>query len=193
MSVMPRVPRWKAWAGPLRPMNSAEAFLEGYRPGGRACLVLDAVLPGIGGIELLRRLRTGGDPIPVLIVTGKSDVGMAVAAMKAGARDFIEKPFGIDTLNSAIELAFQQPPALTERRRKAAERLATLTPRQREVLDRVLAGHPSKNIAVDLGISRRTVENHRAAVMERTGVASLPDLARLAFSAGWRGMDDANS
>jgi len=108
--------------------------------------------------------------------------------MKSGAVDFIEKPFDMATLDRALTLAFEQHehPGETDTAREAAEQLSRLTPRQREVLDLVLAGHPSKNIAVDLDISQRTVENHRAAIMERTGATSLPDLARLAFSAGWK-------
>src|SRR4029077_9363464 len=114
------------------------------------------------------------------------DVPMAVKAMKAGALDFIEKPIGRAELLASIERALelsQDANKLLEVREAAAAHLAGLTPRQRDVMERVLAGQPSKNIAADLGISRRTVENHRAAIMKRTGSKSVPALARLALLA----------
>lgn len=165
---------------------SAEAFLEAYRPGGEACLLLDAKLPGMSGFELLARLRRSGDLLPAIMVTGFSDVGAAVQAMKSGASDFIEKPVRAATLRSALDRALAQSRDLGKLaawRRKAADSLASLTARQREVLTRVLAGEPSKNIAADLGISQRTVETHRAEIMRRTGTRSLPALARLALAA----------
>jgi two-component system CheB/CheR fusion protein len=120
------------------------------------------------------------------MITGNSDVGMAVAAMKAGAADFIEKPVGGSELLAGIERALElsrDSGKLSAARAAAAGHLAALTPRQREIMDMVLAGHPSKNIAADLGISQRTVENHRAAIMRKTGTKSLPALARLALAA----------
>ena len=124
------------------------------------------------------------------MITGNSDVPMAVEAMKAGALDFIEKPIGREELIASIERALelsQDSSKLQEWRESAATHLAGLTPRQREVMDRVLAGQPSKNIAADLGISQRTVENHRASIMKRTGSKSLPALARLALVAAGGG------
>lgn len=164
----------------------AEAFLAAYRPGTEACLLLDAYLPGIGGIGLLEGLRAAHDPLPTIVFTGKSDVTIAVKAMRAGASDFIEKPVGRDALLASIARALRQSHAIElvhEEREAAARHLAGLTERQHEVLDMVLAGHPSKNIAADLGISQRTVENHRAAIMRKTGAKSLPELARLAVAA----------
>lgn len=164
----------------------AEAFLAAYRPGRESCLLLDAYLPGIGGIDLLGRLRGTSDPMPTIVMTGSSDVAMAVDAMKAGACDFIEKPVGRIALLASIAHALAQSHnigivhALQE---SAARHVAELTPRQHQVMDLVLAGHPSKNIAADLGISQRTVENHRAAVMHRMGAKSLPELARQALAA----------
>ncbi len=166
--------------------TSAEAFLEAYRPGGEACLLLDAQLPGMSGFDLLERLRQAGDLLPTIMVTGFSDVGAAVRAMKSGASDFIEKPVLTATLRAALDRALAQSLnlcTLAAWRQKATARLTSLTARQREVMARVLAGDPSKNIAADLGISQRTVETHRAEIMRRTGARSLPALARLALAA----------
>ena len=119
------------------------------------------------------------------MITGQGDVPMAVEAMKAGAADFIEKPIRRDELFASIDRALEQTrdsAKLSVRREAAATRLAGLTARQRQVMELVLAGHPSKNIATDLGISQRTVENHRAAVMKKTGSNSLSALIRLALA-----------
>ncbi len=166
--------------------ESSEAFLAGYRPGGDACLLIDAGLPGLSGLGLLAQLRGGGDMVPAIVITGRSDVKMAVAAMKAGAIDFIEKPVGADELVARLDYAFgadRDRAASDDRRADAAARLALLSSRQHEVMTMVLAGAPSKNIAADLGISQRTVEAHRAAIMLKTGCKSLPALARLAMLA----------
>ena len=165
---------------------SGEAFLAAYRPHGDACLLLDAKLPGMSGLDLLTHLRAAGDAIPVLMITGYSDVPAAVAAIHAGASDFIEKPVHRANLLAGIARATEQARDQGQRatwRQDAVDRIARLTDRQREVMGRVLAGEASKNIAADLGISQRTVETHRAAVMRRTGTQSLPGLARLALAA----------
>jgi len=166
--------------------GACEAFLEAYRPGREACLVIDAYLPGMNGLELLRQLRGAGHKLPAIMITGNSDVAIAVQAMKAGALDFIEKPIHRGELLGAIERALEQSrdsSKLTAWRAEAATHLARLTARQQQILELVLAGHPSKNIAADLGISQRTVENHRAAIMEKTGSRSIPALARLVVAA----------
>lgn len=165
---------------------TSEAFLAAFRPGGEACLLIDAYLPGLSGIEALRRLRDLGHRLPVVVMTGHSDVAIAVEAMKAGAADFIEKPVGGGELREALVRALEQSRDQNKGlawRREAASQIGNLTSRQREIMELVLAGHPSKNIAADLGISQRTVENHRAAIMTRTGAKSLPALARLAIAA----------
>jgi len=165
---------------------SCEAFLEAYRPGREACLLIDAYLPGMSGLELLQRLRDAGHKLPAIMITGRSDVPTAVQAMKAGASDFIEKPVGRSELLASVERALEQSRdvnMLVADREAAAHHMANLTPRQREIMERVLSGEPSKNIAVDLGISQRTVENHRASIMKKTGAKSLPALARLALAA----------
>jgi two-component system CheB/CheR fusion protein len=164
---------------------SAEAFLAAYRPGSDACLVIDAYLPGMNGLDLLRRLRADGDRLPAVMITGHGDVPMAVQAMKAGATDFIEKPVGRIELLASITLALEQSQDAAKasaRSEEAKTLLATLTARQRQIMAMVLAGHPNKNIAADLGISQRTVENHRATIMQKTGAKSLPALARLALA-----------
>jgi two-component system, chemotaxis family, CheB/CheR fusion protein len=165
--------------------QSAEAFLEARRPGSEGCLLIDAYLPGMSGLELLQRLGKESNRLPTIMITGQSDVPMAVQAMKAGAMDFIEKPVSSGELLASIERALEQSRDATKLsawREEAAKRIAGLTPRQREIMELVLAGHPSKNIAADLGISQRTVENHRAAIMKKTGATSLPGLARFALA-----------
>jgi len=171
---------------------SCEAFLAAYQPGRGGCLLIDAYLPGMSGLELLHRLRDGGDQLPAIMITGNSDVQMAVEAMKVGASDFIEKPIGGPELLASVAQALEQSRdagKATARRESAASHMAELTPRQRQIMDLVLAGHPSKNIAADLGISQRTVENHRALIMKKTGSKSLPALARLALAAIDRGAE----
>lgn len=172
--------------------SSCEAFLELFQPKTPACLLVDAYLPGMSGVELLQKLRADGHGLPSIMITGDSDVAMAVAAMKAGASDFIEKPVARDELIASIDRALELAGDSTKSaqwRNEALAHLSGLTTRQREVMERVLAGHPSKNIAADLGISQRTVENHRASIMKRTGSKSLPALARLALVA--EGGDEA--
>jgi two-component system CheB/CheR fusion protein len=134
----------------------------------------------------LRHLQQEGPKIPAVMMTGKADVGMAVEAMKAGASDFIEKPIGREELLASVARAFDQAhdsSKLVAWREAASAQIEGLTQRQKQIMEMVLAGAPSKNIAADLGISQRTVENHRAEIMKRTGAKSLPELARLAVAA----------
>ncbi|MDP9096273.1 MAG: response regulator [Pseudomonadota bacterium] len=163
-----------------------EQFLAAYRPGREACLVVDAAMPGMDGLELLARLDEAGHRLPAIMITGHGDVAMAVRAMKAGALDFIEKPVRTPELLASIGRALDQSRDTGERaawRAAAAAKIAGLSKRQLDVMSMVLAGHPSKNIAADLGISQRTVDNHRASIMRKTGAKSLPALARLAQAA----------
>ena len=173
---------------------SGEAFVAGHEPGsGRpedGCLLIDAALPGMSGLDLLHRLRIAGDRRPAIMITGQGGAHLAVEAMKAGAFDYLEKPIERNELLAAVERALEL--SLDDGRRSAwrdaaVGSIAGLTERQREVMGLVIAGHPSKNIAADLGISQRTVENHRAAIMDKTGSKSLPALARLAIAAAWTG------
>lgn len=163
---------------------SAEAFLEAWSPGRDGCLVVDAHMDGLSGIDLIERLFAEGSTLPAIVITGFGDIKMAVRAMKAGAVDFIEKPVHAEELLSSIARAIALPhdhDALSASKQAAEALVAGLTERQREVMAMVLAGCPSKNIAADLRISQRTVENHRAAIMRKTGAKSIPALARLAL------------
>jgi two-component system CheB/CheR fusion protein len=165
---------------------TSEAFLAAYQPSREACLLIDSNLPGMPGLELLQRVKTLDHHVPAIMITGDGDVHMAVDAMKAGAFDFLEKPFSPAELLATVDRALEQGrdiEKLSAWHADAADHLAGLTDRQRQVMDMVLAGHPSKNIAADLGISQRTVENHRATIMKKTGTKSLPALARLAIAA----------
>jgi two-component system CheB/CheR fusion protein len=165
---------------------SGKAFFAAYRAGFAACVIIDAYMPHMDGMEVLTTLRGNGDRVPAIVITGNSDVAMAVGAMKAGAFDFIEKPIGKDGLLDCLARAIAASKDSNQRaewQAAATRQLAALTPRQREIMDMVLAGHPSKNIAADLNISQRTVENHRASIMRKSGVRSLPALARLALAA----------
>jgi len=165
-----------------RAFSGAREFLEAAPWDEGVCLVLDVRMPEISGIELLKQLRARGIALPVIVMTGHGDVPMAVTAMKLGAYDFIEKPFDESHLLELIRQAAAagaQAQTRDAERAAAAERIATLTPREREVFELVTAGKLNKVIAYDLGLSARTVEIHRARVMEKTGAKSLSELVRL--------------
>jgi two-component system CheB/CheR fusion protein len=162
-------------------------FLDAYRRQDNACLLADTAISDLGGLSLLRKLGAAADPLPVIMITDRSDIGFAVEAMKAGAVDLITKPVGGAALIACIMRALAGGRLASGKeadRGEALHHFEALTPRQRQVMALVLSGHPSKNIASDLGISRRTVENHRAAIMRKSGSKSLPALARLALTAG---------
>ena len=151
------------------------------------CILLDVRMPGMDGLEVQRALHDRGLALPVIVMTGHGDVNVAVQAMKAGAVDFIEKPFEKAQLLSAIEEGFAriaQAGRSTKRADEARVRLQSLTPRQRDVLEGLVRGHPNKTIAYDLDISPRTVEIHRANLMSKLEVASLSEALRIAFAAG---------
>jgi len=148
--------------------------------------VVDVMMPGMSGVQLIERLKDQGHQLPTIVITGSGAVPIAVQEMKAGAVDFVEKPIGHEDLLASVKRALDETrdtAKLSECQEKAALRVASLTTRQRQILDLVLAGHPSKNIAADLGISQRTVDNHRAAIMKKTGSKSLPALVRTALAA----------
>jgi two-component system CheB/CheR fusion protein len=171
---------------------AVEVFADGeefLRCGGgnKGCLLLDANLPGMTGLQLIERLKAAGRPLVTIMITGDGDVPLAVEAMKAGAVDFIEKPIGHVELLASIERALDGNSDEIESsviRSTAVSLVGSLTARQRQILELVMAGHPSKNIAADLGISQRTVDNHRAAIMKKTGSKSMPALVRIAIAAG---------
>jgi two-component system response regulator FixJ len=163
---------------------SAKEFLDGYYPGRAGCLLLDVRMPGMSGLELQELLVSRGITLPVVIITGHGDVPMAVRALKSGAIDFIEKPFNDELLLDAIRNAL----ALDERRRdiqqersRVMERLVHLTPREHEVMLMVTDGKSNKEIANELGVSAKTVEAHRARVMEKMQAGSLAELVRMAM------------
>jgi len=170
----------------VKTFANARTFLDSYRPGEKGCLVTDVRMPGMGGFEMLAQLATTGRLLPAIVLTGQGDVAMAVEAMRAGAVDFIEKPADPETLLSCVGRALRQAASPAERsawRAAAAMRVAGLTARERQVLDLVVAGHPNKVIAARLDISQRTVETHRAAVMEKMDASSISDLVRLEMAA----------
>jgi two-component system response regulator FixJ len=152
----------------------------------RGCILLDIRMPGMDGLEVQQALQEKGVGLPVIIMTGHGDVGLAVRAMKAGAVDFIEKPFEKMALLSSLEEGFRrisQREVTGERKKDAEVKLQALTPRERDVLEGLAHGLPNKTIAYDLGISPRTVEIHRANLMTKLGVRSLSEALRIAFAA----------
>jgi len=163
------------------------AFLKEARHVPDGCILLDVRMPEMDGLEVQQELLERGVTMPVIVLTGHADVSIAVRAMKAGAVDFLEKPFEKAVLIASIETAFARMAASDGAAARAAEAevvLAILTPREREVLEGLAQGLPNKTIAYDLGISPRTVEVHRANLMAKLDVRSLSDALRLAFAAG---------
>jgi FixJ family two-component response regulator len=163
-------------------MGSATEFLAVYHTGLPGCLVLDVRMPGMSGLELQQELNVRGATIPVIFITGHGDVPMAVEAMQHGAFDFLQKPFRdqdlIDRIQRALARDASTRAALKEHER-IRERLTSLTPREREVLTLMTQGKPNKVMAHELGVSQRTVEIHRARVMEKSGATSLAQLVRM--------------
>ncbi|GBD47934.1 response regulator FixJ [Methylopila sp. Yamaguchi] len=171
---------------PVRLHESASAFLNGLNAIQPGCVLTDVRMPGVDGIELLRRLKARGVGIPVIVMTGHADVPLAVEAMKQGAIDFIEKPFNDHLLLAAVRGALARRAAASETDARTAairERLASLTEREAQVLEGLVAGKANKVIAYDLGISARTVEIYRAHVMTKMQAASLSELVRLSLAA----------
>lgn len=171
----------------IEAFDSALAFLDRADASGAICLVSDIRMPGMDGLELQHELNARGSKLPVVIMTGHGDVPLAVRAMRAGAVDFLEKPFDLPILLDSIERARargERKEGAPNARGEALDRIGALTDREREVLDLLVAGHQNKMIAYKLDISPRTVEVHRSRVMEKTGARSLPDLVHLCIAAG---------
>ena len=167
--------------------GSPQEFLERYDPHTPGCLVLDVAMPGLNGLELQEALTAKGSDIPIIFLTGHGDIPMSVQAMKGGALDFLTKPVHDKDLLKAVEAALEKD--RIERQRRAElddiqERLATLTPREREVLIHVVSGQLNKQIAYDLGTVEKTIKVHRARVMEKMKVGSVAELVRLTERAG---------
>lgn len=161
---------------------SAADYLNQFDPNAPGCLVLDVRMKGMSGLELQEKLGEAPLHPPIIIITGHGDVPMAVRAVQAGAVDFLEKPFNDQTLLDAVHRAIEQDASHRGRASRLAdiaERLARLTPREREILEQIVAGKRNKVIAADLGISQSTVEAHRAKVMEKLEAKSLSDLMRM--------------
>ena len=172
--------------------ESATSFLNHLPRVKTGCIVTDVRMPGLSGLDLLRRLKELHSAVPVIVITGHGDVPLAVEAMKSGAADFLEKPFDDEALLAAVNVALRDQGASAKRdadRADVIDRLATLTARERQVLEGLVAGHPNKTIAFDHDISPRTVEIYRANVMSKMQAASLSDLVRMALIAGL--LDDA--
>ncbi|MEQ8485194.1 MAG: response regulator transcription factor [Pseudomonadales bacterium] len=167
---------------PYQSYDSAQAFLDAYDPEHRGCLVLDIRMPGMSGLELQQRLIDMEAPIPIVFITGHGDVPMAVEAMKRGAIDFIRKPFRDQELLDRVHQALAREAdehAEAETIAEVRQRIGALTPREHEVFLRVAIGQANKVVAIELGISERTVEIHRSQVMQKTGARSLADLVRM--------------
>jgi two-component system response regulator FixJ len=170
---------------PVRLHESATGFLSVVSTAGKACLITDLKMPDMSGVELLEKLNAMGVNMPSIVITGHGDVAMAVAAMKAGAVDFIEKPFADNALIDAVKRAASRLGGTDEIAhdfRVLRARLDSLSERERQVLSMIVAGSPNKAIAYDLGISPRTVEVHRANVMSKMQARSLPELVRMSIA-----------
>ena len=162
---------------------SAQEFLQSKRPDVPCCLVLDVRLPGLSGLDLQRRMTEAGMEIPIIFITGHGDIPMSVRAMKAGAVEFLTKPFRDQDLLDAIQQALERDRQARDQRAALDElrdRFASLTSREREVMERVVAGLLNKQIGAELGTSETTVKIHRHQVMEKMGAGSLPELVRMA-------------
>jgi two-component system response regulator FixJ len=175
------------WDFDVAAHESAEAFLDALAAGASGCVVADVRMPGMGGLELQRELARRGATLPVILITGHGDVPMAVAAIKAGAQDFIEKPVDDDALAAAIRRALamaEEAEGAKAAREALRQRHARLTAREAQVMGLVVAGHSNASIAAQLGLSQRTVEHYRAQVMMKMEAPSLAVLVKLAAALG---------
>ena len=171
---------------------SAAAFLDALPLKGLTCIITDVRMPGLSGIDLLRRVKELGIEVPVIVITGHGDVPLAVEAMQFGAVDFLEKPFDDEILLQSVRAALRRQAGAAKRQSERAEiesRLAALSPRERDVLAGLVAGRANKQIAFDLGISPRTVEIYRANLMDKMQAGSLSDLVRMALIVGMLGRE----
>lgn len=163
-------------------VGSPEEFLQQHDLRTPGCLILDVAMPGLNGLELQKALATKGSVIPIIFLTGNGDISMSVEAMKRGALDFLTKPVNDDDLIKAVRAALEKDCIARQARNELddiQERLATLTPREREVLSHVVSGQLNKQIALDLGTVEKTIKVHRARVMEKMKVDSVAELVRL--------------
>lgn len=169
----------------VRGFPSGEDFLRAYRAGLRGCLLVDLQMPGMDGFALVERLKAAGSKLPVVVVTGHGDVPLAVKAMKAGAVDFLQKPYANEVMLEVVQRALASEVSYEDIDGDAVmSRVAALTPRERDVLEQLVVGHPNKIIAHELNISPRTVEIHRANLMKKMQADSLSHLVRMALVGG---------
>lgn len=169
-----------------RQHDSALEFLSAFKAEEAGCIITDMRMPGMDGLELLRKLQEAKNSVPVIVVTGHGDVSLAVEAMKAGATDFLEKPFDQDAVLSSVRSALgrrQREGGQSAEQAAVAKRFDTLSPREKQVLEGLVTGLPNKTIAYDLGISARTVEVYRANVMTKMEANSLAELVRMTLTA----------
>ena len=170
---------------PVKTYESANAFLKDYSDKMAGCIVLDIRMPGMDGMELQKKLNEKHSILPIIFVTGHGDVPMAVDAMKEGAVDFIQKPYREEALKEKIEAALEQDleqRKTLDEKQEIIRRVKSLTPREAEIMDRMIAGQANKVIAIELEISQRTVEIHRSRVMHKMGTHSLAHLVRMVLS-----------
>ena len=168
-------------------LDSPAAFLESFDPATAGCLVLDVSMPGVNGLELQQAFVAKGSPLPIIFLTGRGDIPTSVQAMKRGAADFLTKPVDDEQLLAAIASALAKDSVsrkVQEEITRTRERLATLTPREREVLERVVTGRLNKQIAAELGTGEKNIKVHRGQVMHKMGVRTVAELVRVAASAG---------
>lgn len=173
---------------PSKMFGDANAFLDFFEPDAQGCILLDIRMPGVSGMELLETLRSNGCALPVIVITGHGDVPLAVRALKLGAFDFLQKPFNADDLLDRIHAALQQVQEDRQKNRKLdrlRSHFGALTGREREIMELVVAGNPSKVIGMKLGISSRTVDIHRSNIMRKLNVRTIAELvqSRLALGA----------
>lgn len=172
---------------------SPTEFLAGYDPLAAGCLILDVAMPDGDGLDLQQQLVQAGCPLPIIFLSGHGDIPISVRAMRAGALDFLTKPVGEEDLLRAVNEALRKDAVARRRQAEAAavgERFASLTQRERQVLEQVVAGRLNKQIAADLGIVEKTVKVHRARLMEKSGAGSLAELVRMAERLGTNGQKD---
>ncbi|MFO7529646.1 MAG: response regulator FixJ [Marinobacter sp.] len=175
----------KSDSKPVKTYESANAFLKDYSDKMAGCIVLDIRMPGMDGMELQKKLNEKHSILPIIFVTGHGDVPMAVDAMKEGAVDFIQKPYREEALLEKIEAALEQDleqRKTLDQKQEIIRRIKSLTPREHEIMDRMIAGQANKVIAIELEISQRTVEIHRSRVMHKMGTHSLAHLVRMVLS-----------
>ena len=174
---------------PVEAFSNAKSFIKAWRDDGPACIILDLHLPGMSGLELQQYLIDQGIAVPVIFLSGRADVPKAVHAVKSGAVDFIEKPFDYKRIVQLAQESLRRDAQGREQRQRAratAQRLATLTQREREVMDRVVAGKLNREIAEELDISIKTVEAHRSRIMEKLQVGSVAELVQATLSGAGR-------